>query len=51
MSLWFYTRTPDGKRQLTSVSGVFLGTMAVSLLLALLLLPLVPLVRAWVRAL
>jgi hypothetical protein len=50
MSFWFYGRSSDGKRQLISVSGVFLVTMIAGLLLVVLLLPLISLIRAWVRA-
>lgn len=51
MSFWLYGRSADGKRHLISVSGVFQGAMIAGLLLVVLLLPLVYLIRAWVRTL
>ena len=50
MSFWLFGRSPDGKRHQYSVGGVFTASILISALLVVLLLPLVPLIREWLRA-
>jgi hypothetical protein len=50
MSFWFYGRSQDGKRHLYSIGGIFTAAMFLIPVLFVLALPVVFLIREWLRS-